>query len=66
MLFFIRCRLIIWLAYFFSRQFSRYAYDHCLAEEPLRKILLENYSHCDTMPAMRAAATAFFQAHELI
>jgi hypothetical protein len=33
---------------------------------PRRKILLENYSHCDTIPAMRAAAIAFFQAHKLM
>jgi hypothetical protein len=33
---------------------------------PRRKILLENYFHCDTMPAMRAAAVAFSKAHELI
>jgi hypothetical protein len=33
---------------------------------PRTKILLENYSHCDTMPAMRAAAIAFFKAHNLM
>jgi hypothetical protein len=30
---------------------------------PRRKILLENYFHCDTMPAMRQAAIAVFKAH---
>lgn len=31
------------------------------AGQPPRKILLENYSHCDTMPAMRTASIELFK-----